>query len=35
MEAEVLSYTINTIVMEIKFLPAKQQKAINQVTKAL
>ena len=29
MEAEVLGYTINTIVMEIKLSPVKQQKAIN------
>ena len=28
-EAKVLGYTINTIVMEIKLLLIKQQKAIN------
>ena len=28
-EAEVLGYTINTIAMELRLSPVKQQKAIN------
>jgi hypothetical protein len=34
-EAEVLGYTINTVAMELRLSPVKQQKAIDQVTEAL